>query len=130
MRRPRLPPLLLAVPLLGLARLVERADRSAVVLTVVALVAIVVAGHPETLLFCVTGGGIFFLFELAGAGPGRRLRPILLLPLRDGGVHCRRLRLQRLQLRPWRLRRVCAPRNSSSSPTRLSKTRKASFYPS
>jgi hypothetical protein len=64
--------------LLGLSRLVERRDRRSVALTTVALVAIVIAGHPETLLFCVTGGGIYFLFELAAAGPGRRLRPVLL----------------------------------------------------
>lgn len=64
--------------LLGLVRLVEDADRRAAGLTVTALVLTVVAGHPETLLFSVTGGGIFFLLELARAGRGRRLRPILL----------------------------------------------------
>ena len=64
--------------LLGLARLAERGARRDAGLTAAALVAIVIAGHPETLLFCVTGGGIFFLFELARAGPGRRLRPVLL----------------------------------------------------
>jgi hypothetical protein len=64
--------------LLGLARLAERGARRDAGLTAAALVAIVLAGHPETLLFCVTGGGIFFLFELARAGPGRRLRPVLL----------------------------------------------------
>jgi hypothetical protein len=40
---------------------------------VVALVAIVTGGHPETLLFGVTGGGVWFLFELGLAGRGRRL---------------------------------------------------------
>ena len=64
--------------LLGLARLAERGSRRDAGLTAAALVAIVIAGHPETLLFCVAGGGIFFLFELARAGPGRRLRPVLL----------------------------------------------------
>ena len=64
--------------LLGLARLARDADRRAVALTAAALCATVVAGHPETLLFCVFGGGLFFLFELAEAGRGRRLRPVVL----------------------------------------------------
>ena len=64
--------------LLGLARLARDADRSAVVLTAAALCATIVAGHPETLLFCVFGAGLYFLFELAAAGRGRRLRPVLL----------------------------------------------------
>lgn len=62
---------------LGLLRLVEAPGRRSVGLTVFALVLIVVAGHPETLLFAVTGGGLFFLSELAAAGPGRRLTPVL-----------------------------------------------------
>lgn len=64
--------------LLGLRRLVSRSDRSAVALTVVSLCLITVAGHPETLLHTVAGAGVYFLFEVAWAGPGRRLRPILL----------------------------------------------------
>jgi hypothetical protein len=64
--------------LLGLHRLVEDADRRAVGITTAALVLIAVAGHPETLLFAVAGGGVFFLFELRWAGRGRRLRPVLL----------------------------------------------------
>jgi len=64
--------------LLGLARLARDADRSAVALTAAALCATIVAGHPETLLFCVFGGGLYFLFELAAAGRGRRLRPVVL----------------------------------------------------
>ncbi len=63
---------------LGLLRLVEEGSRRAVGLTVSALVLTVVAGHPETLLFSVVGAGAFFLGELAAAGPGRRLRPVLL----------------------------------------------------
>src|SRR6187200_1480241 len=74
--------------LLGLWRLARRgeraaaersdSDRRAVALTAVALCASVVAGHPETLLFLVFGGGLFFLAELWEAGRGRRLRPVLL----------------------------------------------------
>jgi hypothetical protein len=64
--------------LLGLRRLVSRADARAVTLTVVALLLILTSGHPETLLHCVAGGGLYFLFELAFAGRGRRLRPFLL----------------------------------------------------
>lgn len=64
--------------LLGLSRLAEKADRRAVGVTVTALVLMVVAGHPETLLFAVTGGGIYFLFELWEAPRGRRLRAVLL----------------------------------------------------
>jgi Bacterial membrane protein YfhO len=64
--------------LLGLARLVRDVDRRAVGLTATALVLIALAGHPETLLYAVTLAGVFFLFQLAAAGPGKRLRPVLL----------------------------------------------------
>jgi hypothetical protein len=64
--------------LLGLNRLARDADRRAVFLTAAALVLIVTAGHPETLLFSVAGGGVYFLFRLGAALPGRRLRPVLL----------------------------------------------------
>jgi hypothetical protein len=63
---------------LGLTRLVRDADRRAVALTVIALVLITTAGHPESLLFAVTGAGIYFLFLLGFAGPKRRARPLLL----------------------------------------------------
>lgn len=69
---------------LGLLRLVKEGSRRAVGLTVCALVLSVVAGHPETLLFSVFGGGLFFLGELAAAGPGRRLRPVLLCLVAGG----------------------------------------------
>ena len=64
--------------LLGLSRLVRDADRRAVALTVVALLLIITAGHPETLLFAVAGAGVYFLFLLARRGPKRRARPVLL----------------------------------------------------
>ena len=64
--------------LLGLRRLVSRGDRRSVALTVVALLLILTSGHPETLLHCVAGAGIYFLFELGFAKPGARKRPFLL----------------------------------------------------
>ena len=64
--------------LLGLHRLVREPGNRSVGLTVAALVLIVTAGHPETLLHAVAAGGVFFLFELAFAGRGRRRRPLLL----------------------------------------------------
>ncbi len=64
--------------LLGLLRLAEEANRRAVGLTVCALVLMVTAGHPETLLFSVLGGGIFFLFELYRRAPEKRRRAVLL----------------------------------------------------
>jgi hypothetical protein len=64
--------------LLGLRRLVTQGDRRSVTLVVVALLLILTSGHPETLLHCVAGAGVYFLFELAFAGKGRRLRPVIL----------------------------------------------------
>lgn len=64
--------------LLGLRRLVTTADRSAVAITVIALFLITASGHPETLLHCVAGGGLYFLFELFWAEPGRRARAFAL----------------------------------------------------
>ena len=58
--------------LLGLRRLARRADRRATGLTVAALLLMLLAGHPETLLHAVAGGGLYFLFELAGAPRHRR----------------------------------------------------------
>jgi hypothetical protein len=62
--------------LLGLSRLVRDADRRAAALTTAALVLIVLAGHPETLLFSVAGAGVYFLFLLGLAGAGHRARPL------------------------------------------------------
>ena len=64
--------------LLGLRRIAERRDARSVGLTVVALVLITIAGHPETLLFAVAGAGVVFLYELAVAARGARLRAVLL----------------------------------------------------
>jgi hypothetical protein len=64
--------------LLGLRRLVSEGNRRAVGLTVIALLLILTAGHPETLLHSVAGAGIYFLFELGFAGKGRRRRPLAL----------------------------------------------------
>ncbi len=63
--------------LLGLHRLARDADRRAFALTVTALVLIVTAGHPETLLFAVAGGGVYFLFRLGAAPRERRVRAVL-----------------------------------------------------
>ena len=62
--------------LLGLRRLARDADRLAVRTCVVALLLIVLAGHPESLLQSVAAGGIYFLFELAAAPADRRWRSI------------------------------------------------------
>jgi hypothetical protein len=64
--------------LLALRRLAREPGRRSVALTVAVLVLIVTAGHPETLLHSVSAGGVYFLFELAFAVRGRRLRPVLL----------------------------------------------------
>jgi hypothetical protein len=89
--------------LLGLRRLATDGSPRAVTLTVVALLLVLTSGHPETLLHCFAGAGIYFLFELAWAGKGRRLRPfnlsllagvltlglsaVLLLPLAEAIPH-------------------------------------------
>jgi hypothetical protein len=89
--------------LLGLRRLARQPSARAVGLTAGALVLIVSAGHPETLLHAVAGAGVFFLFQLWWAGRGRRGRPlflslvagvlalglsaVLLLPLSEGLPH-------------------------------------------
>jgi hypothetical protein len=68
--------------LLGLRRMARAAPgaaaRRAVILTVVALYLIIAAGHPESLLHGVAGGGIYFLFELAWVRQDRGswLRPL------------------------------------------------------
>jgi hypothetical protein len=71
--------------LLALRRLAREPGRRSVGLTVAVLMLIVTAGHPETLLHSVFAAGLYFLFELAFAGPGRRLRSAL-LSLVAGGL--------------------------------------------
>jgi hypothetical protein len=61
---------------LGLERLARDADRRAVALTVVALLWIILAGHPEMLLFSVAAGGVWFLLWLRRSAPGTRLRAV------------------------------------------------------
>jgi membrane protein YfhO len=57
--------------LLALRRIAREPGPRALVLTVVALLLVVAAGHPETLLHVVAGAGVYFLYELARAGRGR-----------------------------------------------------------
>ena len=64
--------------LLGLHRLANDPNRRAMGVTTCALVLIVTAGHPETVLFAVAGAGAYFLFQLLPADRARRHRAILL----------------------------------------------------
>lgn len=64
--------------LLGLRRLACSPGRGAVATTVVALLLIGTAGHPETLLHAVGAGGIYFLFELAPLTNRNRVRSVAL----------------------------------------------------
>jgi hypothetical protein len=71
--------------ILGLRRLAHEPGRRAAAIVVVALLLILTSGHPETLLHCVTGAGIWFLFELGGVDPSRR-RKALRLSLAAGAL--------------------------------------------
>ncbi len=64
--------------LLGLRRLARDADRRAAALTGVALLLMVAAGHPESLLHTVAAAGIYFVVELFGASRERRGRALAL----------------------------------------------------
>jgi hypothetical protein len=66
--------------LLGLHRIAAAAPgkeaRRAITLTITALLLILTSGHPESLLYAVTGGGIYFLFELVWRGRSGWRRPL------------------------------------------------------
>ena len=62
--------------LVGLTRIAREPGRRALVVTVVALLLVVTAGHPESLLHVVAGAGVWFLFELARSRRGRRGRAL------------------------------------------------------
>lgn len=64
--------------LLSAHRLVREPGRRSVGILIAALLLVVVAGHPETALHVGAAAGLYFLFELAYAAPGRRLRPVQL----------------------------------------------------
>ncbi len=63
--------------LLGARRLAREPGRRGAALLVVALAAGLAGGHPETVLHTGSATGLYFLFELAAAGPGRRARSFL-----------------------------------------------------
>lgn len=89
--------------LLGLRRVSREPGRRSAAIVLAALLLIVSAGHPETLLHVTAAAGLYFLFELSHAGRGRRLRPfvtalsagalglglsaVLLLPLAEALPH-------------------------------------------
>jgi hypothetical protein len=64
--------------LLGLRRLARDADRRAAALTGVALLLMVAAGHPESLLHTVAAAGIYFVVELSRTGRERRGKALAL----------------------------------------------------
>jgi hypothetical protein len=70
--------------LLGARRVVRQQDGRAVAILVLALSESLVAGHPETVLHTGAATGLYFLFELARAGPGRRSRALVLALLSVG----------------------------------------------
>src|SRR5262249_27505762 len=70
--------------LLGLHRLARDAARVAAGVTIAALFLIVHAGHLESVLHTVCAAGLYFLFALWQAGPGRRWRPFSLSLLVGG----------------------------------------------
>ena len=64
--------------LLGARRLAGKPGSRSVAITIAGLVLVVTAGHPETVLHTGAAAGLYFLFELAVAEPGRRLRSVAL----------------------------------------------------
>jgi hypothetical protein len=63
--------------LLGVRRIVREPGLPSGAVAVAALLLLVTAGHPETVLHAGVAAALYFLFELARAPRGRRLRPIL-----------------------------------------------------
>ena len=74
------PPAAAAAPLplflLGLRRIAREPGVRGAAITVVALLLIASAGHPETLFHSSVFGSLYFLYELSGAPGGRRLASI------------------------------------------------------
>jgi len=62
--------------LLGLRRIVRQPGVRGAAITVAAALLIAAAGHPETLFHASAGAGLYFLCELAGARPDRRLAAV------------------------------------------------------
>ncbi len=62
--------------LLAARRVARAPDGRSVALLALSLAAALAGGHPETALHTSCAAGLFFLFELAGAGPGRRGRAV------------------------------------------------------
>jgi Bacterial membrane protein YfhO len=62
--------------LLGLRRLSRAPNRGAMGLTVAALWLSFCGGHPETFFHSVAAGGVYFLWELAGAARSQRPRAV------------------------------------------------------
>lgn len=62
--------------LLGVRRLARAPGRRSATIAVVGFLALATAGHPETLLHAVAPAGAYFLFELAGARRGTRVRAL------------------------------------------------------
>ena len=64
--------------LLGLRRLAREPGRRPVAICLGALLLMATGGHPESLLHCVAGAGVYFLFELAWANRGVPARAVAL----------------------------------------------------
>ena len=72
--------------LLGLRRLAREPGRAAILLTAVALMLSVFGGHPESAFHGAAAAGVYFLWELIGAGGAARRRRALAAALAAGGL--------------------------------------------
>jgi len=72
--------------LLGLRRLARDPGRAAILLTAVALVLSVFGGHPESAFHGAAAAGVYFLWELIGAGGAARRRRALASALAAAGL--------------------------------------------